>query len=624
MGPPVRSTGVLTCRQGKDGRLLTKGPTPGTADGGHRRAHRRVHNGRAYAVSVIPEVQTQVERAIAGSGDWSTVAERLRVSDIEPIVIAAHRAAFSYMYVESSSSDQRSRYGPLAPVWETQTSVYPAPIDHLPDGAAEGWADAFDAIDAPLLRSRYGDLLWLCRHGEAPYRYAHSAMLAYELLAGGDDELLTATHSTQRAVELAQELNDADATSRLAVAAVERAAQILGRGVTLPGVVMRLLEVAASVRPGLRPGRLLEVVLLAETVYGADPWLGDAVADLLSSLSSEPAERDAVHRRQLDRWRGLIGATYGIARQAHLQHALELAALHRLPDVLNALRRDLQESRDDPLELHAVSSEVALPKEDLDRAISLFVGDDSVVLAFRRLGAHSPLGDDSDNRRLAEEIIEANPFQFLVSRVIVSDENLPIRILQTREEHLEGQLRRQEMMRIRVFGAALLLPAIDRIIDRYGLPTVEAVAESLAGPLVDSDTARHIALAIVAFLQSDFDRAAHTLTPRLERVFRTLARQAGVVVVREPIGSTAGGVRSLGAVLAALDGVLDPRWRRYFVNALCDELGLNLRNRIAHGLINEVQREDVAVLVHIAIALSLFRIERGSGNAASPNEDDHG
>jgi hypothetical protein len=595
----------------------------GTKANGGRLCDGAYHPG-AYAVWMIPEVQAELERAIAGSGDWSNVADKLRVSDLDPAVIAPHRAAFSYMYVESSSSDQRTRYGPLAPVWETQSGVYPAPIDHIPDGAAQTWAEAFDTIEAPLLRSRYGDLLWLWRHGEAPYRHGQTAMLAYELLAGGDDELLTATHSAQRALELAQELNDPAATSRLAVAVVDRAGQILGRGVELPGVVMRLLEVAASVRPDLRPGRLLEVVLLAETVYGADPWLGDAVADLLSSVYGETTERDAVRRRQLARWQRLIGDTRGIARQAHLQHALELAALHRLPDVQRALRRNLQESRDDPLELHAVSSEVAIPREDLERWVSMFVGDDSAVLAFRRLAAHSPIGDDSDNRRLAEEIMGANPFQFLVSRVILSDENLPIRILQTREEHLEAQIRRQETMRIRLFEAALLLPAIDRIIDRYGLPTPEAIAESLAGPLIDPETARHVALAIVAFLRGDFDRAAHALTPRLERVLRALARQTGVVVVREPIGSTAGGVRSLGAVLAALDGVLEPQWRRYFVNALCDELGLNLRNRIAHGLINVVHREDAAVLVHIAIALSLFRVDPGPVDAPLSNEHDHG
>ena len=63
----------------------------------------------------------------------------------------------------------------------------------------------------------------------------------------------------------------------------------------------------------------------------------------------------------------------------------------------------------------------------------------------------------------------------------------------------------------------------------------------------------------------------------------------------------------MAGILADLDGVLDAKWRRYFANVLCDDLGINLRNRIAHGLVDEVAREDAALLVHIAFALSLFR-----------------
>jgi hypothetical protein len=44
---------------------------------------------------------------------------------------------------------------------------------------------------------------------------------------------------------------------------------------------------------------------------------------------------------------------------------------------------------------------------------------------------------------------------------------------------------------------------------------------------------------------------------------------------------------------------MEPDWCRYLTNALCDPLGLNLRNRALHGLIDEATRMDAVVALHI-------------------------
>jgi hypothetical protein len=64
---------------------------------------------------------------------------------------------------------------------------------------------------------------------------------------------------------------------------------------------------------------------------------------------------------------------------------------------------------------------------------------------------------------------------------------------------------------------------------------------------------------------------------------------------------------TLGQLLAALEGVFDESWRRYLVNSLTEPLGVNLRNRIAHGLIGEAQAHDAALLVHIAAFLRTLK-----------------
>ena len=542
------------------------------------------------------EVLEALSAALAAAGDWFHVADAIRVGNGGE-ELAPHRAAFSYMLVERTQEEYRGRYGPLAPMIETAAGVYPTPLDRLPLEAAGIWAEALGAIEAPLLQARYGDLLWCVRHGHAPHLYARAALAGYEVLTAGDDELMTATHSTQRALEIALEVNDREAVTRISAAAVARAVGLLAAGPERPGIALRLLEAAAALPERQRPTDLTEAVLLAERVYAGDARLWDAVADLLASLTADGAARRDVRRRQVD-----------------IQHALELATLHHLTDLAAALRLRLQATLLEPIELQEVGGEVEVPRDAREREIVAVVGDDTAVAALRRLAARCPSGDPAAHVRAAEQMREQHPIQFLVTRVILSEENIPLRIFTTPDEHLLAHTRQQEVMAVRVFAAVILVPAIDAIVARYGAPGQAELAAALGCDAIDADTAGILAEQVVAIMRGDADEAAaYLLVPRLERVIRELARRAGLLVIREPSGAHAGGVRSLGQILSDLEGVLPEGWRRYYACLLTDDLGINLRNRIAHGLIERVERQDAALLAHAAISLSLFEV-RASGD----------
>lgn len=554
------------------------------------------------------QVHDAIRVALADAGDWFQVADALRVGEGGD-ALAGHRAAFSYMFVERTQEEYRERYGPLAPMIETADSVYPAPLDLLPPEAAGIWTRALEVLDAPLLQSRYGDLLWCLRHGPSPHRYARAALAAYEVLTTGDDELLTATHSMQRALEIALELNDRDAADRIAASAVGRAESLLSDGPERPGVVLRLLEAAAALPVPRRPAGLTDRVLHAERVYEGDPRLSDAVADLLAALAPDEAMRREIRRRQVGRWQAAIDRAASFERQVDIQHALELATLHGLPELATALRHQLQASLLDPIDLQKVGGEVEVARAEIDRVVASFVGDDSAPDALQRLAAHCPTGDPANQLRLAEELRAQHPIQFLVTRVVISEDNIPLRFIRSPEEHLLAQVRRQEVMAVRFFAAVTLLPTLDALVERYGVPATAEIATMLEGGAIDHATAGSMAEQIVLVLGGEsHDAAAHSLVPRIERVIRELARRAGVLIIREPSGDKPGGVRSLGAILADLEGVLPETWRRYFACLLTDDLGINLRNRVAHGLVEGVERQDAALLVHAALSLSHFTL----------------
>jgi hypothetical protein len=66
-------------------------------------------------------------------------------------------------------------------------------------------------------------------------------------------------------------------------------------------------------------------------------------------------------------------------------------------------------------------------------------------------------------------------------------------------------------------------------------------------------------------------------------------------------------VRTLGVLLDQLQGLLDEGWRRYLINALVDPLGVNLRNRALHGLIDSVSEPEAVIIMHVVAFLASLR-----------------
>lgn len=76
-------------------------------------------------------------------------------------------------------------------------------------------------------------------------------------------------------------------------------------------------------------------------------------------------------------------------------------------------------------------------------------------------------------------------------------------------------------------------------------------------------------------------------------------------------------MKGLGELLSLLSGALPEPTRRYLKVLLVEVTGLNLRNRIGHGLDDEVARREAALLIQCACHLRLLGPEERSGDVAA-------
>jgi hypothetical protein len=110
---------------------------------------------------------------------------------------------------------------------------------------------------------------------------------------------------------------------------------------------------------------------------------------------------------------------------------------------------------------------------------------------------------------------------------------------------------------------------------------------------------------LIRYLRGDFEGATFAAVPRIERLLREMLLAVGAPVFRVEVGERTGGYPGLGALLGALAGYgLDESWLRFMDTYLARQEGMNYRNELLHGSVDEVGEVNAALVIVIAVYLA--------------------
>jgi hypothetical protein len=527
---------------------------------------------------------------------------RAAAGDDDDLIRALIAGLEYHLVIDPSARRDPGAFGPML---ESSSGTYPAPLERMPAEVFELWSRAAELAPLAVVRARFADLLWEARHGSRPFEWAQRAVDDYlKVPSDGFGHSLEQSDSLQRALEIASQLNDTSRRDAAIEALVDLAQRALVDDDHNPGVVLPILELFAERPKEQRPKELSALVEAALAKFASDPWSLESALDVKAKLAP-PEDRTDLHRAQVDSFADLARRTTGLVGYAHFQHAIELAEEHGLHDRADELRREIEEIPEDALDLKLISAEVEIPRDELDKIIDRIVGDDDLASALTRFGAYLPTGDAQQNREFVRQLAKDHPLQHLFSTMVIGPENSLVSQVEGEEAKEDYALIQHEVQYI-LFSSLLAVDILERIHNRYGSTNV---TDLFTTPFIAPAIAERINRAFELYHQDDPDGAASVLSPRLERVIRELARAAGLSITQSPNRRTGapGGVRALGDLLARLTDRLDESTRRYLRCLLSEIKGLNLRNRIGHGLVDHATQREAALLLHSACHLRLLR-----------------
>jgi lysyl-tRNA synthetase class 1 len=560
-----------------------------------------------------------------------------KLTDSERRAAWAEMSAFNFMRSTDPDRSVWATYFAPSMTATTQdgTEVYSPDIRQADGAVIAYWESRSDETRHPILRARYADLVWdfgrLVTQNRPQVIYAQRAIDGYIEAINGKCYF----HDSQaedfagRAISLALSINDDNRISTTKKALFDLYAvigDVSKRGLwwllfdNLYGVKQaNLSEVEQqSIVDGLE--HVLEATTNRATKETFAPFIAQGAAERLERHYRRICQQADVHR---------VVRAYGQAFENAARDANPLLAMAWLQPVFEkyldlGLKEDaarihrVLESRgpDAQAGMQRVAIPVQINMEDAEKfAEALTAGDQRQAL--RQIGMRF-IPQVDEVHAMNEQMMAHAPLSTLIP-IRRFEAGHVVAVVGSQDEDPDGRLIFQTANRIS-FEVPWLAVAFDKLKTRHGLEPEQIVAVLIESPLFGEEQGAVLVEGISAWFGGDHVKAIHVLVPQVERAIRRLASLIGIPITGRRTKGTMQ-IRGLGELLHddLFAHLVDNNLQKYLLAFLADQRGINLRNRVAHGLLEHSQMGQGLSdrLVQVLLALACLE-PKGDEEITSP------
>ena len=477
----------------------------------------------------------------------------------------------------------------------------------------------------PILRSWYADFLWERKHNHIFAREAVWAHHACYPIYAANEWWKEAADSLVRPLRLALRLKDADLIQQ-AKSKVFAALDDLLKRHSHPEV-RYCLELIDAVLELSRRATNKDLEKVLEVCQSGAKFYASEVGGRNYYMAREFASREATLQNKLgqegeaDAARVCIGqyledeaelksGASNLAGALFLQEAVRHYANIGRSDKVEELKikvRERYQAAVEGGEFKEVSSEVKIPVEDIENGARELLkhGMDKALLHLAIDPSWIP--DIDHAREWAQHLKKKFPLQSLFPRATIKGARQVHRAL-SQEEIDEANTFSQYNIDAGL-RSVYLRHTFKVFIDEGGLNALFLIQYLSGSPLIENDILEVVSVGVERYFEKDYVSALHIFVPKLEETLRRTIGKLGISTTsQDSDGFTR--EKPLDVVLETpeLKKLLGERSVFYFGYMLNHQLGKNLRNNVAHGLLTKAEctEELTEEILHLYLLLMPF------------------
>ncbi len=496
-----------------------------------------------------------------------------------------------------------SYFGPMGSGADAEGNTHYFPdIAGTPPGAVGHWAVRARSLKHPFLKARYADLAWemsglIGKHKRDPEdaRIAIDSYLdAIPRMAEDHEHVLFAI----RALDLAVLIGDKERTDRARIALMDIHRKLMK---THAGMwwytVDRLLE---DKKAGLTDQERAELVADLEGIVTNGSNTGDP-AHFNPHEAKDAAERLIPYYRRLGKFDDIkrLHKSVGESFEHFAGNAEPMLAAALLQTATDEYRdAGLKEERDRTRilmqqkigaagdNLQAIGHTIEITRDDMEKFLDQVIVDD-LPSSFVRITREFMLKRSELEQQVKKTLKDA-PLMAHITQMIFADDRVAAKIGSVGEDSF-GRLFHEAKFAFQ-FVRPWLAQAFRRLFEKH-----EIVPEHFAGWANRHGLFDDMSLLVEglrAWAREDHVKASHVLVPQVERALRKIADGLGVPVTKaHPTVPGTSVAIGMGEILynQKVAEALGPDATLHFQALYADPRGMNLRNEVAHGLMDADQ-----------------------------------
>jgi hypothetical protein len=548
----------------------------------------------------------------------------------------AECSAFLFLESRNKESVWGTYFAPMMSAKKADgTDFFSPDIRDLTAETVAHWEEQARSCGNSVMRARYSDLVWDLKRAITEQRpspdYARLAIDSY--LKAADAKLypieVVGIQWLSRALDLSLSINDGDRTKRVVEFMFEfydRIAQPQFVGTwlflfdNLYGQKFVSSEQESRIIVNLEAmlSKTSDTTASETGVYATlDPWGAEAAAQRLAQhyhRRNDKSDAERVIRAYGSAFKFMAGEANSMMAMAWLQPVIERYEQEGLKAEAEQLQlMSAEKGKNIGADLKQVSVKVEVKQEELGKFVEQLIGGGDLGAAFGRIAAHF-IPKVNDARKLLEQIRTDAPLMSIIPINILASDGHTTAKINSLDEDPDGRLHRQLAETVG-FYQPFLAHTLAKLREQYA-PTTEDVLDFLCqSPLFAESRNGLLRDGLLAYEQGDFVKAIHVLVPQVEDILRNFLGHLGrptLKTVRNHPGIM--DARSMNDILGdeQMRTVLTENLWRYLEVVYIDKRGMNLRNDLAHGLLepNVFNRYVADRVFHTLLALSLMRTTR--------------